>query len=163
MNVAEMKCERADVLVVGGGIAGAVAAILAREGGLDVLLIDRSFFGAGGCTALASGTVYYYKPGDDLEEWLLHSGGTLVNRDLLVRATERTYDLVNRLESWGVKWVKQNGEIARAQGPGMSSPSNALMVGGGPKFAMALRTHALRIGVRVMDRTLGAELLTSDG
>jgi NADPH-dependent 2,4-dienoyl-CoA reductase/sulfur reductase-like enzyme len=44
--------EQCQALVVGGGIAGAVAAIIARQHGLDVLLIDRSFFGTGGCSAV---------------------------------------------------------------------------------------------------------------
>ncbi len=46
---------KADVLVIGGGAAGAMAAIRAREAGADVLLVDKSVFGRSGCAALASG------------------------------------------------------------------------------------------------------------
>ena len=40
-----------DVLVVGGGITAALAAIKAREYGADVLLVDKVFFGRGGCSS----------------------------------------------------------------------------------------------------------------
>ena len=46
---------KTDVLVIGGGIAGAFAAYKARQGGAHVLLVDRSYFGRSGCSALASG------------------------------------------------------------------------------------------------------------
>ena len=44
--------ERADVVVLGFGGAGACAAIEAREQGADVLVVDR--FGGGGATLLAA-------------------------------------------------------------------------------------------------------------
>jgi succinate dehydrogenase/fumarate reductase flavoprotein subunit len=59
-----------DVLVIGGGMAGASAAMKAREAGADVLLVDKAFFGRSGCSALASGVYPSYMPGDDEEAWL---------------------------------------------------------------------------------------------
>jgi 3-oxo-5alpha-steroid 4-dehydrogenase len=54
--VAEQWDERADVVVVGFGAAGACAAIEAADAGVNVLVLDR--FGAGGATALSGGVVY---------------------------------------------------------------------------------------------------------
>ena len=48
--------EEADVLVVGFGGAGVVAAIEARENGADVLAVDR--FAGGGATAYSGGVLY---------------------------------------------------------------------------------------------------------
>ena len=48
--------EAADVLVVGLGIAGACAALQAKEGGLDVIALDREL--GGGATVLSGGVVY---------------------------------------------------------------------------------------------------------
>lgn len=157
------RVERAEVLVVGGGIAGATAAIFARKRGHDVLLVDRGFFGSSGCTALASGMFSYFKPEDDLEHWLSNHGGTMVNQTLLAEALKLQYDLTHWLEEWGVEWVKRDGEIARMGGPGIPFPHSAMMAGGGPAFMMAIRSYALRIGVRVVNRTLVTDLLTSDG
>ena len=46
----------ADVVVVGFGGAGVVAALQAREGGADVLAVDR--FGGGGATSYSGGVTY---------------------------------------------------------------------------------------------------------
>src|SRR5690349_13468468 len=48
--------ERADVVVVGFGAAGACTAIEAADAGADVLVLDR--FGGGGASALSGGVVY---------------------------------------------------------------------------------------------------------
>lgn len=48
--------DEADIVVVGFGAAGSVASIEAREGGAEVLVVDR--FGGGGAAAYSGGTVY---------------------------------------------------------------------------------------------------------
>lgn len=157
---------RSDVIVVGGGIAGAMAAIAARAEGSDVVLLDRGFFGRSGCSALASGMFSYYRPDDDWDYWLSNHGGTMVNQRLLKRALSFQYDLVHMLEEWGVEWVREGGPgtpIARMGGPGIPFPHSAMMAGGGPQFMMSVRAHARRIGVRVADRTFALDLVTSDG
>lgn len=161
-----VRRERADVLVVGGGISAAMAAIAARQAGLDVLLVDRGFFGRTGCSSLASGMFSYYRPEDGWDYWLSNHGGTMVNQRLLKEAIAFQGKLVHDLERWGVEWVKEGGPgspIARMGGPGIPFPHSAMMVGGGPKFMMSVRAHVLSIGVRVLDRTFVTELLTSDG
>ena len=50
--------EVADVIVVGMGVAGACAAIEAKEAGADVLVIERTS-GGGGSSAMAGGYVYF--------------------------------------------------------------------------------------------------------
>jgi succinate dehydrogenase/fumarate reductase flavoprotein subunit len=163
MGSAPIGCERAEVLVIGGGITGAVAAIVARQHGLDVLLVERGYFGTSGCSAVASGMFSYLKPEDDLAHWLSNHGGTMVNQTLLADALRMQSDLVHDMEEWGVEWVKENGEIARMGGPGIPFPHSAMMAGGGPRFMGAIRSHALRIGVRVLNRMLVTDLLTEDG
>lgn len=54
--MAEGWDERADVVVVGFGAAGACAAIEAAESGADVLVLER--FGGGGASAVSGGVVY---------------------------------------------------------------------------------------------------------
>jgi succinate dehydrogenase/fumarate reductase flavoprotein subunit len=48
----------ADVIVVGMGVAGACAAIEAKEAGADVLVVERTS-GGGGSSAMAGGYVYF--------------------------------------------------------------------------------------------------------
>ena len=153
----------ADVLVIGGGIAGAFAAIKAREAGLDVLLADKAYFGRSGCSALASGVYPSWMPGDDDDDWLRAFGGPLVNQPLLRKSLPVMYEHLMLMDRAGVKWVKRGDEIVRLGGPGRSFESGALMGEGGPQMMMALRSEVVRRGVRVQNRWMLTDLLTSDG
>jgi len=159
----ESSVPPADVLVIGGGISAAFAAIIARQHGLDVMLVDRGFFGRSGCSALASGMFSYYKPGDDMAHWLSNHGGPMVNRARLEEAIKLQHDFVGWMEEWGVRWVKEHGEIIRHGGPGIPFPHSAMMAEGGPQMMMAVQAEARRLGVRVLNRTMITDLLTSDG
>lgn len=155
-----------DVLVIGGGIAGAFAAIKAREGGAEVVLVDKAYYGRAGVSALASGVYEAYMPEDDLDAWMQGvSSNPLVNRALAKRAILRTYDLLMEMDRWGVKWVKESGKIVRefSGGSGLPFKTNAMMAEGGPQMMMALRNETLRRGVKVVSRVMVTDLLTSDG
>lgn len=156
---------QADVLVVGGGAAGAMAAIRAKECGADVLLVDKSIFGASGCAALASGAYITYVPGDDIA-FHLSGRGVLVNQTQAIKAIYATYDVLKILDGWGVRFVKENGEIWRGKGFSGAAASGGLaagLIGGGTAMMKVVRKEALRRGVRVLNRTPITDLLTSDG
>src|ERR1044071_6097495 len=156
---------QADVLVIGGGAAGAMAAIRAKESGADVLLVDKSVFGASGCAALASGAYITYMTGDDLS-FHLAGRGVLVNQTQAVKAIYATYDVLKILESWGVRFLKERGDIWRGKGETGAAASGGLaagLVGGGTAMMKVIRREALRRGVRVLNRTPVTDLLTSDG
>ena len=72
----------ADVLVVGGGLAGCTAAIKAREQGVSVILVDKGYVGKSGQTPFA-GSYCVFNPewGDDLDAWMQQIGsvGEYVN------------------------------------------------------------------------------------
>ncbi len=156
---------QADVLVIGGGAAGAMAAIRAREAGADVLLVDKSVFGRSGCAALASGAYITYMPGDDI---MLHLGGrgVLTNQTKAIEAIHATYDVLQILDGWGVRFVKEGGELWRGKGGSGAAASGGLaagLVGGGTAMMKVIRGVALRDGVRVLNRVSVTDLLTSDG
>jgi succinate dehydrogenase/fumarate reductase flavoprotein subunit len=155
---------KADVVVVGGGAAGSMAAIKARECGADVLLVDKSVFGRSGCAALASGGFSTYMPGDDI---MSHLGGrgVLVNQSMAIKAIHQTYDLLLKLDGWGVKFVKENGRFWRGGSASGEPGSGGLAVGllgGGPAMMKVVRNVALSKGVRVLNRVQVTDLLTSD-
>ena len=153
-----------DVLVIGGGIAGAFAAYKARQSGARVLLVDRSYFGRSGCSALASGVYPSYMPGDKEEDWVQGLGaGPLVNQRLLVKSLPVMYEHLMTMDRWGVKWLKEGQHIARMGAPGRTFKNGAWMTEGGPQMMMGVRAGVLQSGVEVLNRMAVTELLTSDG
>lgn len=153
-----------DILVIGGGIAAAFAAFKARLSGARVLLVDRSYFGRSGCSALASGVFPSYMPGDKEEDWINGLGaGPLVNQRLLVKSLPVMYEHLTTMDGWGVKWLKENGRIARMGAPGREFKNGAWMTEGGPQMMMAVRAGVLASGVETLNRIAITELLTSDG
>ncbi|MFQ5850413.1 MAG: FAD-dependent oxidoreductase [Candidatus Binatia bacterium] len=152
-----------DVLVVGGGIAGAFAAYKARQSGVRVLLVDRSYFGRSGCSALASGVYPVYMPGDKVDTWVRAFAGPLVNQPLLVKSLPVMHEHLLIMDRWGVRWVKEGHKIVRMGAPGRSFENGAWMAGGGPQMMMAVRAGILQSGVKVLNRLALTELLTSDG
>ncbi len=152
-----------DVLVIGGGIAGAFAAYRAREAGARVLLVDRSYFGRSGCSALASGVYPAYMPGDDRDAWMRAFGGPLVNQPLVARSLPVMHEHVMLMDRWGVNWVKEGRKIVRMGAPGRSFANGVWMAEGGPQMMMAVRSGVVGSGVEVLNRVALTELLTSDG
>lgn len=152
-----------DVLVIGGGIAGAFAAYRAREAGARVLLADRSWFGRSGCSALASGVYPSYMPGDDVNVWMRAFGGPLVNQPLLARSLPVMHEHVMLMDGWGVKWLKAGRKIVRMGAPGRAFANGVWMAEGGPQMMMAVRSGVVESGVEVVNRMALTELLTSDG
>ena len=59
-----------DVLVIGGGLAGLWAAIRAREQGQCVLIVEKGFAGASGCSVFAGAVVLCLTPDDDLDTFI---------------------------------------------------------------------------------------------
>jgi adenylylsulfate reductase, subunit A len=169
MDPVDIKSIETDVLVVGGGMAAAFAAVKARETGARVTLVDKAHFGRSGCSALASGVMRAYFPGDDLELWIANSGGGattrhFVNDDLLRKATLLSAQIVSELEEWGVRWLKHAGKFERLGSVDVGSgPANVMMEGGGPAMMLAVRAEVIRRGVDVINRVMINDLLTADG
>ncbi|MCL4518467.1 MAG: FAD-binding protein, partial [Thaumarchaeota archaeon] len=153
-------CHKCDVLVIGGGAAGSAAAIRAKELGADVVLADKSVFGSSGCAALASGDLRVYFPEDDIEPHL-RGRGDLANYAAARRQLEASYNVFLELERWGVPFVREKGKLWREESP--SGGFDVALLGGGPAMMKAVRRKALESGVRVVNRVMIVDLLTSDG
>jgi succinate dehydrogenase/fumarate reductase flavoprotein subunit len=158
----------ADVLVVGGGIAGCFAAIKASERGAKVILVDKGYAGKSGQTPYA-GNFMAFNPdwGHDLDAWM-----TLVNRtseyvnnrywtEITIRDSYARYlDLV----SWGVRFTAgEDGQPARYPGPTGVTDQLRFEEDARGDYAQALRKQAQKSGVRIVDRVMLAELLKQEG
>ncbi len=159
----------ADVLVVGGGLAGCTAAIHARAQGASVILVDKGYVGKSGQTPFANSYLLFNPEwGDDLEGWMEqinHYGEYVNNRTWTELCLKESYERYVELASWGVKFgVDGNGgpgrEPARDGKP--MGPCRAVALGL-REPSMVLRRQVLRSGATIVDRTMIAELLSSGG
>lgn len=105
----------ADVLVVGGGIAGALAAIQAREDGAEVILLERANTHRSGAAGSGVDHLFSYVPPvhervgytkDDMKEdiageWMYQAG--LGDRRISDHFVDVSYERITSLEKYGVK------------------------------------------------------------
>lgn len=116
-----------DVLVIGSGAAGMVAAKAASAEGAKVTLVDKSIVGRGGATVLAQMTVAAAlgeaeadHPDIHFEDTMRGSRG-LADPDIVRAVVDRAPELINELEGYGVKWARTaEGTRSQVAAPGHS-------------------------------------------
>lgn len=145
---------KTDVLVLGGGPAGAWAAIRAAATGANVVLVDKGYCGTSGATAPSGNGVWYISPEPEKREEAMQSrealGGYLADRSWMKRVLDQTYENVNRLEQWGYPFpIDQEGKIYK----------RSLQ---GPEYLRLLRKQVEKAGVKILDHSPALELLIDE-
>ncbi|MGX1324675.1 succinate dehydrogenase/fumarate reductase flavoprotein subunit [Bradyrhizobium sp. USDA 377] len=145
-----------DVLIVGGGMAGAWAATSAAEAGAKVVLVDKGYCGTSGVTA-AAGPGHWWVPPDPPAARdaavanRIASGLGLGEADWMYRILDQTWRTLPTLARYYKFGVDDEGRV------------NYRAVRG-PEYMRALRQQALSHGVTILDHSPVLELLArSDG
>ncbi|MDY0339946.1 MAG: FAD-binding protein [Coriobacteriia bacterium] len=132
-----------DILVIGGGYAGAFAAVEAKKAGLNVVLVDKGTVGRSGQTPWANGfNVFDEAAGDNREEMIAGasiSSEYINNLDWLELQFEDSKLRWDDMTEWGF------------QDPSLRHPH------------LALRDKLVEDNVRLVERTMLTELLTQNG
>lgn len=162
---APIKTITTDVLVIGGGFAGAWAALRASEHNADVILIDKARVSRSGASTMSGGVTSCPTDQDDLNEWareFIVRGGYTSDQDWTTELLNGQRERVKDLIKWGVPITKdEDGNVKRFVSRGMVS---ARCMQFNPKAAMEeLRRQIEGRGVQILDRIYIAELLTADG
>ena len=115
-----------DVLVVGGGAAGAMACFECADAGVKVILAGKSRPPSGTTSVARGGFAAAMGPGDSPELHLaeiLEHGGELIDPELAGVWCEGIIDVVKDLQSWGAEFVtKEDGELDLKLFPNHTKP-----------------------------------------
>jgi succinate dehydrogenase/fumarate reductase flavoprotein subunit len=144
-----------DVLVVGGGMAAAWAAISAAREGAKVTLVDKGFVGTSGVTATAGPNHWWVPPEPTLREAAierrLQTAFGLADPNWMERIIDTTWRLLPQLAPYY---------------PFSGDGKGGIYYSGvrGPEYMRGLRRFVQALGVRVLDHYPALELLArSDG
>lgn len=102
----------ADVLVLGGGPAGAWSALIAAENGAKVILAEKGFLGTGGATAAGNTTMIHAAPQSIEREAAikrrLNLAHGLADRRWIERVIDEGYGRLNALADWGYAYPSRD-------------------------------------------------------
>ena len=162
---------RTDVLVVGGGLAGTLAALAAREEGADVCIAMKGEAGLTGNSARAGGvfaTVLegFSLPDDSVEIMVADNfrSGWFMSDPALVRAVAaESGAAIERLRAYVVPFLEKNGRMTPTKLPGHTYPRGARVPGGGPRMMMVLGARLAQSGARVLEGLSFIGLLRDGG
>lgn len=102
-----------DVLVIGGGTAGPMAAVKAKEANpkLRVAVLEKANVKRSGCISMGMDGLNnavipgHATPEQYVKEITVANDG-IVNQKTVMAYAERSFDMINQLDQWGVKFEK---------------------------------------------------------
>ncbi len=183
------KNVKSDVLVIGGGLSGCMAAINAADHGAKVAIMEKSHTERSGAAGTGNDHFWFYDP--EIHEprgWTIpdmvrdistdgeygKTKGGLMDQNLLEVVAAGTKAAVDRLESWGVQfkydkiypWNLQydapEGEKKYRIVPQFQSEWDTLNYDG-RDIKHRLTEQCQKRGVEIYNRVAGTGLLTKDG
>ena len=168
-----------EVLIIGAGGAGMVAAIEAARNGAQVVLLDRSLIGRGGATVMAQMTVAAAIGEQTPDHWKHHLADTLkAGRGLCDPALARLLceagvECIREMDAWGVGWARitddgavQGPRLRAVMAPGHDRPRCVYVdfLNTGPAVSRTLRTQVIRTpGIRRVGDLVVTDLMVREG
>ncbi|MGW4319395.1 fumarate reductase/succinate dehydrogenase flavoprotein subunit [Streptomyces sp. NPDC004684] len=162
----ELTC---DVLVIGGGTAGTMAALTAAERGANVLLLEKAHVRHSGALAMGmDGVNNAVVPGraepDDYVAEITRANDGIVDQSTVRQTATRGFAMVQRLESYGVKFEKdEHGDYAVRQVHRSGSYVLPMPEGKDVKKVLyrQLRRREMRERIRIENRLMPVRVLTA--
>ena len=160
----------ADVLVVGGGGAGAMAAVKAAGEGADTLVVTKGPYPSGNSSialagyAVALGSV---DPRDNPQvhfEDVVRNGVGLNNQSLVKTWVNEIVGLTREMEEWGIDLIRENGKLDQIPWPGHTYPRMVHHYNTtGKAVTKSLGQKSKEMGVRSLPHTVVGGLLKAGG
>ncbi|UKS29246.1 FAD-binding protein [Paenibacillus sp. HWE-109] len=154
MSSAEVVKWEADVLVIGGGPAGAWAAWSAAQQNAKVILVDKGYLGSSGATAPGGTNLLYLPPDPELREKAVQQryreSGYLAEPAWIHRVLDQVYESLLLVEGWGYPFRRDE------QGVPLRDHLQ------GPEYMKIMRRQVKRAGVKILDQSPALELLVDE-
>ncbi|MDZ4246448.1 MAG: FAD-dependent oxidoreductase [Dehalococcoidia bacterium] len=158
-----------DLLIIGGGLAAAFAAIEAKKAGVEsVLLVDKGRVGRSGCSVFAAGVMGVFFPGEDnMDAWLaeaVEGSEYLTDQEQLCDHLEQIYQRVLDMDRYGVDFRKPGGKFERAMGRGATPETKRRMImfNGGLQMMHSMRKALEGAKVKFLEHIMVTGLLTAE-
>lgn len=160
-----------DVLVIGGGTAGTMAALSAAGEGARVLILEKAHVRHSGALAMGmDGVNNAVIPGkadpDTYVADVTRANDGIVNQRTVRQTATRGFEMVQRLERYGVKFEKDEyGEYAVRKVHRSGSYVLPMPEGKDVKKVLyrVLRERSMRDLIRIENRVMPVRVLTADG
>jgi succinate dehydrogenase / fumarate reductase, flavoprotein subunit len=155
------KVIETDVLVIGGGISGLLAAIKARESADRVLVVDKGGIGWAGQVPFSGGDCAIFRPeeADRHFQWLLKVGEGLNDRQWASAFAHDMWGCINEAAGMDLPFWTEDKKLVAAP---FSTHYDAVRFNPA-KLMIKLKHAASRSGVKTMDKIFMTDLLTADG
>ncbi|MEV6278816.1 fumarate reductase/succinate dehydrogenase flavoprotein subunit [Nocardia sp. NPDC051832] len=170
-DLAETTRLDCDVLVIGGGTAGTMAALTAAEAGANVLLLEKAHVRHSGALAMGmDGVNNAVIPGkaepEDYVAEITRANDGIVDQRTVYQTATRGFAMVQRLERYGVKFEKDEyGEYAVRRVHRSGSYVLPMPEGKDVKKALyrVLRQRKMREKIQIENRLMPVRVLTEGG
>ncbi|MCL5961486.1 MAG: FAD-dependent oxidoreductase [Chloroflexi bacterium] len=157
----------ADVLVIGGGVAGCMSAIKARESGLDVVLVEKASTWRSGNAATGADHIFTYVPQvhgaqltpEELIQDHAETGARFMDQELALFIATRSYERILDLEKFGVEMRDPQGNFRLVK---KVHRVPAFLHFAGRDIKLRLTEEALRRKVHIVNRVMVTDLLRND-
>ncbi len=156
-----------DILIIGGGSAGCLAAIVAKEKNpnAEVLVVEKGDLNRSGSIAMGMDALnIVVQPGINTPEQYINSA--IIATDGILdykpsyKMAERSYSMLKLLESWGICFPKNNqDEYISLQ---VHAKGKFLVEMDSPNLKLILADKVKKSGTQILNRTMITKLLVSN-
>ena len=161
-----------DVLIIGAGLAGIMAAIEACDSGKNVALVSKGPFGRDGATSWMAGWGFQaalYRP-DNPEIHaadMIRVGQYLNNQKLVLNLTHEIINTFDKLVKWNVRYKKVKGKYAQIRLPGETYGRVPELIrpgyAAGFEYRRVLPYQVRKRPIEIVEEVIILDILTKDG
>ncbi len=162
-----------EVLVIGGGQAGILAAVEGADAGKKVILVTKGPFGRDGAATWLAGwgnqMALYAPDSPEIHAADTFRSGMFVNDQRLVQSLTRELPSVfENLRKWKIRYKIIKDKVVQVEFPGGETYPRILLLArdgvmGGPEYRRVLPNQVRKRPITIMDDLIVLDLIINDG